>query len=90
VDIDPGAHRVIRRVSYNAADGVAQDGSALRVTSDDGPSTARLDPLTGVLSHKVRLSDAFIADANADVAAVGPAVWVSSLDEGTVYRLPSS
>ena len=62
--------------------------TALRVTSDNGPSTGVLDPRTGELSHKVQLSDAFIGDANADVVAAGGGVWVSSPDEGTVYRVP--
>jgi hypothetical protein len=88
VDIDPESRKVVRRVRYDAADAVTPAGTALRVTSDDGPSTGVLDPRTGELSHKVRLSDAFIGDANADVVAVGGAVWVSSPDEGTVYRVP--
>ena len=79
---------MVRRVPYVSADAVTQTGGALRVTSDDGPSTAVLDPLTGALSHKAKLSDAFIGDANADVVAAGGSVWVSSPDEGTVYRVP--
>jgi hypothetical protein len=47
-----------------------------------------LDPRTGELSHKVQLSDAFIGDANADVVAAGNDVWVSSPDQGTIYRVP--
>jgi streptogramin lyase len=88
VDIDPRSHRVVRRVPYVSADAVTRAGSALLVTSDDGPSTAVLNPLTGGLSHKARLSDSFIGDANADVVAAGGSVWVSSPDEGTVYRVP--
>jgi len=38
----------------------------------------------------VHLSDAFIGDANADVASAGNGIWVSSPDEGTVYKIPRS
>lgn len=89
-DIDPRTHRVVRRVAYDAADAVTSAGATLRVTSDDGPSTAILDPRTGKLSHNVKLSDALIGDANADVVATGGGVWVSSPDQGTVYRVPDS
>jgi hypothetical protein len=77
----------VRRIPYEAADAVTNTGSTLRVTSDDGPSTAMLDPRTGKLTQKVKLSDAFIGDANADVTAAGDAVWVSSPDEGTIYEI---
>jgi YVTN family beta-propeller protein len=90
VDIDAASRRVLRRIRYEAADAVTRTGFGLRVTSDNGPSTGVLDPSTGELSHKVQLSDAFIGDANADVVAAGDGIWVSSPDEGTVYRVPPS
>ena len=89
-EIDPATRRVVRRTAYNAADAVTNTGSGVRVTSDSGPSTAVLDPRTGALSHKVQLSGGFIGDANADVVSAGGAIWVSSPDEGVVYRLPTS
>ena len=88
-EIDPATRRVVRRTAYNAADAVTNTGSEVRVTSDSGPSTAVLDPHTGALSHKVQLSDGFIGDANADVVSTNGAIWVSSPDEGVVYRLPT-
>lgn len=88
-EIDPASRRVVRRTAYNAADAVTPAGSVLRVTSDSGPSTAVLDPSTGTLTHNVQLSDGFVGDANADVVSAGDAVWVSSPDEGVVYRVPS-
>lgn len=87
VDVDPRTHTVVRRVPYQAADAVRAAGSSLLVTSDAGPSTALLDPVNGALSDRMRLSDGFIGDANADVTAAGGAVWVSSPDEGAVYRI---
>lgn len=90
VDIDPQSRSVVRRIGYEAADAVTNTGSTLRVTSDQGPSTAVLDPHTGRLTHNAKLSDAFIGDANADVVAAGNGVWVSSPDEGTVYKVPLS
>jgi outer membrane protein assembly factor BamB len=90
VDIDAQSRKVVRRVTYDAADAVTNAGASLRVTSDDGPSTGALDPRTGKLTANVKLSDAFIGDANADVVAVGDGVWVSSPDEGTLYKPPSS
>jgi len=74
-------------VTYEAADAVTSAGATLRVTGDQGPSTAMLDPRTGRLTDNVKLSDAFIGDANADVVAAGNAIWVSFPDEGTVYEL---
>ena len=53
-----------------------------------GPAAGRLDPRTAALSRQVRLSDIFIGDANADVVAVGSGIWVSSPDEGAIYRIP--
>jgi hypothetical protein len=47
-----------------------------------------LDPRTGSLTDNVKLSDVFIGDANADVVAAGDGVFVSSPDEGAVYKLP--
>lgn len=88
VDVDPQSRSVVRRITYDAADAVTDTGSTLRVTSDDGPSTALLDPRTGRLTHKVKLSDVFIGDANADVTSISDGVWVSSPDEGTVYEVP--
>jgi len=35
----------------------------------------------------VKLSNGFISDANADVVSAGNGTWVSSPDEGVVYRL---
>lgn len=90
VDVDTAARRVVHRIAYEAADGVTRAGSLLRVTSDDGPSTALLDPRTGQLAHRVRLADGFISDANADVVMAGQGAWVSSPDEGAVYRVPGS
>jgi DNA-binding beta-propeller fold protein YncE len=87
VDVDLRSHKIVRRVPYEAADAVRTAGSSLLVTSDAGPSTAMLDPQKGTLSHRVRLSQGFIGDANADVVAGGGAVWVSSPDEGAVYRI---
>jgi len=87
IDIDPRSRRITRRVPYQAADGVRAAGSSLLVTSDAGPATAMLDPKTGALSDQVRVSNGFIADANADVVAAGGSVWVSSPDEGAVYRI---
>jgi YVTN family beta-propeller protein len=90
VDVDLRSRRVVRRVPYQAADGVRVAGSALLVTSDAGPATAMLDPRTGALSHRVRVSNGFIADANADVVGAGGNLWVSSPDEGAVYRIERS
>lgn len=87
VDVDPRSRKVVRRISYEAADAVTRAGSLLRVTSDNGPSTGVLDPATAKLSRTVHLSDAFISDANSDVVAADGAIWVSSPDEGTVYRI---
>jgi DNA-binding beta-propeller fold protein YncE len=87
--IDRATRRVVRRIAYNAADAVTDTGSELHVTSDSGPSTAVLDPQTGGLTHNVKLSDAFIGDANADVVSAGGAIWVSSPDESAVYRVPA-
>jgi streptogramin lyase len=86
--IDPASRRVVRRVHYAAADAVTRTGAFLLITSDNGPALARLDPRTGMLADQVRLSDIFIGDANADVVAAGTGYWVSSPDEGTVYRVP--
>jgi DNA-binding beta-propeller fold protein YncE len=86
-DVDARTAKVVRRVPYPAADAVTPDGSKLLVTSDNGPSTAVLDPIMGALSQKVRLSDGYISDANADVTADGGAIWVSSPDEGQLYRI---
>ena len=83
---DAERNRVLR-VTYEAADAVTTTGSTLRVTSDQGPSTAMLDPKTGRLTDNVKLSDAFIGDANADVVAAGNGLWVSSPDQGTLYKL---
>jgi len=47
-----------------------------------------LDPTTGRLTDNVKLSDAFIGDANADVVAAGDGVWVSSPDQAAVYKAP--
>jgi hypothetical protein len=88
VDIDARTHKVVRHVTYEAADAVTNAGATLRVTSDQGPSTAMLDPRTGSLTDNVKLSDVFIGDANADVVAAGDGVFVSSPDEGAVYKLP--
>jgi DNA-binding beta-propeller fold protein YncE len=88
VDIDAQTRKVVRRVTYEAADAVTNTGTTLRVTSDQGPSTAMLDARSGRLTGNVKLSDAFIGDANADVVAAGGSVWVSSPDEGAVYKLP--
>lgn len=85
--IDPGSRRIVRRIPYNAADAVTNTGGEVRVTSDSGPSTAVLDPRTGALSRGVQLSNGFIGDANADVVSAGGASWVSSPDEGVVYRV---
>ena len=74
-------------MAYEPADAVTPAGSLLRVTSDDGPSTATLDPHTWKLSGDVKLSNGFISDANADVVSAGNGTWVSSPDEGVVYRL---
>ena len=87
VDVDPRSHDIVRRVSYQAADAVRAAGSSLLVTSDAGPATAVLDPRNGTLSDRMRLSSGYIADANADVVAAGGSVWVSSPDEGVVYRI---
>jgi YVTN family beta-propeller protein len=87
IDIDPRSRTVVRRVPYQAADAVSVAGSSLLVTSDAGPAMAVLDPRTGTLSDRKRLSNGFIADANADVVAAGGSVWVSSPDEGVVYRI---
>jgi len=86
-EIDLHSRRVVRRVPYQAADAVTVTGSSLLVTSDAGPSTAVLDPRHGTLSDRIRLSNGFIADANADVTETGGAVWVSSPDEGAIYRI---
>jgi DNA-binding beta-propeller fold protein YncE len=89
-EIDPATRRVVRHTAYNAADAVTNTGAQLRVTSDSGPSTALLDPRTGALSHNVQLSNGFVGDANTDVVVAGGAIWVSSPDEGVVYRVPGS
>lgn len=88
VDIDARSRKVVRHVTYEAADAVTNTGATMQVTSDQGPSTAALDPRTGRLTGNVKLSDAFIGDANADVVAAAGDVWVSSPDEGIVYRMP--
>ncbi len=87
VAVDPQSRRVVRRISYEAADAVTHAGPVLRVTSDNGPSTGVLEPATAKVSRTVHLSDAFISDANSDVVAADGAIWVSSPDEGTVYRI---
>jgi streptogramin lyase len=88
VDIDVRSHKVVRTLPYDAADGVVRAGSYLRVTSDNGPSTGLLNPGSGHLTDNVKLSDGFIDDANADAAVLGRHTWVSSPDEGVVYRTP--
>lgn len=90
VEVDPSSRKVVRCVAYEAADAVTPAGSLLRVTSDNGPSTAVLNPRTGRLSHDVKLSDGFISDANSDVVSAGNGTWVSSPHEGVVYRLAGS
>lgn len=87
VDIDPQSRKVVKHVTYDAADAVTNTGAALRVTSDQGPSTAVLNARTGTLTGNVKLSNAFIGDANADVAKAGNKIWVSSPDEGALYEL---
>ncbi len=87
VDIDPQSRKVVKHVTYEAADAVTNAGATLRVTSDQGPSTATLDPKTGRLTDNVKLSDVFIGDANADVVKAGSRIWVSSPDERTLYEL---
>lgn len=86
-EVDPQSRRVVRRISYEAADAVTRAGPVLRVTSDNGPSTGVLDPATAKVSRTVHLSNAFISDANSDVVAADGAIWVSSPDEGIVYRI---
>ena len=90
IEIATAARRVVRRIPYDAADGVAFTGSVFRVTSDRGPSTGIVVPHSRALSGNLRLSDVFIGDANADVAEAGDGVWVSSPDEGTLYKIPRS
>jgi hypothetical protein len=64
----------------------AAPGGRILVGLDDGPSLVTLDPRTGALSGRVRFGHGFVDDANVDVTRARGVSWVSSFDEGIVYR----